>query len=1534
MRKISLFFTFVLFVIAVSAQINIKTNEPQPLSIKEQQLLMSLPDLVMPDSYKNKSIPYKVDHSESEHFRAMFVQAGMSCGQASSTGICFTYEMNAARGLPANINANLYPTGFVYNWDAGDWGSNGVSYYHTLEVLRMVGTPNQAEYGGTIDAGGNLRWMNGYDLYYSAMHNRISHAYKLNVGDADGLLVLKNWINDHLNGDDDGGCAVFYSGVPYPTLTLPAGTEDAGKFVLTEFYAGTSHSMAILGYNDSIRFDYNGDGKFTNNIDIDNDGEVTMADWEIGGVKMCNTYSGGPAWSNGGFCYIMYKNVADGSFWQDVVHVMKVNDTYEPLLTAKASVTYTKRKRIKVYAGISTNTSATFPEYVIDFPIFDYQAGDNYMTGGTAEADKTLEFGLDLTPLLNFITPGQSAKYFLQVNEVDIDGWGEGTINSFSVINYSTGSPVETASTNSVQTIPQNGTATMSIVCSESYNPVQITTSELSGGAIMSPFSQQLIAAGGTEPYTWGFDMDFTISEVAGTFPTGGTPLSGSGFFSVPLGFTFNFYGQEYSNIYVSNVGLVVFEPGFDDYLPYYHQDQTIFMHSKCIAPFFNSTITSNMKSISGSGFKTIIWDNITLDYAMTIYDDGRIEFFYNNSALTNLVNYVCGVNNGDEINYQWLHFDNPNSVSSGFSYNMVPFAIPDEFEISDNGLLTGVPTHEYLAEEFHFKVVDNNGIRDKAILPFVTDGLILGYHVNTPDDDIIEYAESITLDLEATNPMDYSMTGINVTLSTSDPYITVTDNNTACSDLVPDANEIIPNAFSFNVSAAVPDNHVFQLNFTVTSDQGTWDYFYLFTAYAPNIVPGDVVVDDANDDILAAGETADIRIPLLNSGGSDVHNLSITASTTDPYITLNTTLASIISLEPSDEVLTLFNITTASEVENQHIAEVLLTITGDNGYSEVIPVEVTINTAIITVINSFVDDGLNNCLDPGETANVLFNLKNAGLVGATNITATLSTADPLILINTSPIDVASLLAGSNTILTYNLSVDPTCNMAHLVELNLHISADNGLSTDVTYYMIIGILIENFESGGLESFEWIQSEAVDWFVVDNEAYEGAYSLRSGAIGNNAQTVLQVSMFVVMTSEISFACKVSSENYYDFLEFLVDGLVVVSWSGELPWTVYSYEVNTGPHTFAWRYRKDGSVIGGSDAAWIDNIVFPAVNNIPPMLNCEISDIFKTMDTNQEETNSMTISNLGGGISYFDIEIIPQPSVTKSIEGAYLESSLETFKPSQTYNITFTVHNVSADVEWLKNVTINFPDEITVNSSTDFDGPSGDLISDGTTGTGIDLVWSTTEMWGAIHDNESATATVNVTFDEDYTGLASEIAYTIFGDIYGADPHQVNSSITLTNKNLFWLCVDPYQGEIPYNSYYVLSLHYKTINMSEGIYYANMVISDLETTLTIPVELTVDSLSSSNLVKANKKLQIYPNPFNTEINIIYYSESQSAIDIRLYDITGKLVDIINTDFQILPGENKFYYNLSKEIQDGMYLVKITIDNEIYYCKIVKK
>ncbi len=43
-------------------------------------------------------------------------------------------------------------------------------------------------------------------------------------------------------------------------------------------------------------------------------------------------------------------------------------------------------------------------------------------------------------------------------------------------------------------------------------------------------------------------------------------------------------------------------------------------------------------------------------------------------------------------------------------------------------------------------------------------------------------------------------------------------------------------------------------------------------------------------------------------------------------------------------------------------------------------------------------------------------------------------------------------------------------------------------------------------------------------------------------------------------------------------------------------MYTYTIGQGEHTFRWSYEKDVYVSGGSDCAWLDNIIFPPVSLI--------------------------------------------------------------------------------------------------------------------------------------------------------------------------------------------------------------------------------------------------------------------------------------------------------------------------------------------------
>jgi hypothetical protein len=75
--------------------------------------------------------------------------------------------------------------------------------------------------------------------------------------------------------------------------------------------------------------------------------------------------------------------------------------------------------------------------------------------------------------------------------------------------------------------------------------------------------------------------------------------------------------------------------------------------------------------------------------------------------------------------------------------------------------------------------------------------------------------------------------------------------------------------------------------------------------------------------------------------------------------------------------------------------------------------------------------------------------------------------------------------------------------------------------------------------------------------------------------------------------------VSSESCCDFARFAVDGTFQYSISGENNWQQKAYAVPAGVHTLRWTYSKDGSVVSGSDRAWLDSVSYLAPE-IPPVL----------------------------------------------------------------------------------------------------------------------------------------------------------------------------------------------------------------------------------------------------------------------------------------------------------------------------------------------
>ena len=175
---------------------------------------------------------------------------------------------------------------------------------------------------------------------------------------------------------------------------------------------------------------------------------------------------------------------------------------------------------------------------------------------------------------------------------------------------------------------------------------------------------------------------------------------------------------------------------------------------------------------------------------------------------------------------------------------------------------------------------------------------------------------------------------------------------------------------------------------------------------------------------------------------------------------------------------------------------------------------------------------------------------------------------------------------------TYTASI-PAQSSITIGDLSFYTKDNNGNEETFTGYEVswMEILAEDFESGDFSTFDWELSGTQLWTIDSEEQSQGLYSAKSGAIGDNEETAMSITIEDHRAGSISFDYKVSSEGNYDKLFFYIDGEEKNVWSGEVNWTNVSYDLEAGSHTFMWKYTKDVNQAGGSDCGWIDNIVFP-------------------------------------------------------------------------------------------------------------------------------------------------------------------------------------------------------------------------------------------------------------------------------------------------------------------------------------------------------
>ena len=273
-----------------------------------------------------------------------------------------------------------------------------------------------------------------------------------------------------------------------------------------------------------------------------------------------------------------------------------------------------------------------------------------------------------------------------------------------------------------------------------------------------------------------------------------------------------------------------------------------------------------------------------------------------------------------------------------------------------------------------------------------------------------------------------------------------------------------------------------------------------------------------------------------------------------------------------------------------------------------------------------------------------------------------------------------------------------------------------------------------------------------WYGTRDGVDQTLSYARTKHLGNYGTNILSATVSDAGT--LSFDWKVSSEANYDWLEFLVDGVVTNRISGANgTWQNCSYDFADGGHVVQWRYRKDGSYYGGLDCAWLANIIWTAAQHEPqavavPVVGVDGVEVAGETSVFYAEscTVSLVCSTPGAMIYYTTNGSTPRLSDRYKYTGAFTITDTTTIKAiavldnmkSEYSTVTImkrvlslgeavSANTTGAELMWMTGGDATWMPVVDMTSTTGFSAQSG-AIGDAT-GEDFSTTWLQTEVSGA-------------------------------------------------------------------------------------------------------------------------------------------------------------------------------------------------------------
>ncbi|TKJ40753.1 hypothetical protein CEE37_07250 [candidate division LCP-89 bacterium B3_LCP] len=254
-----------------------------------------------------------------------------------------------------------------------------------------------------------------------------------------------------------------------------------------------------------------------------------------------------------------------------------------------------------------------------------------------------------------------------------------------------------------------------------------------------------------------------------------------------------------------------------------------------------------------------------------------------------------------------------------------------------------------------------------------------------------------------------------------------------------------------------------------------------------------------AGDGIASAGETIDLYVTLSNYGTTSVTGVEANLSAADPNVTVLTAYDPVGTIYSSGEEDALFEVEVDNTCPEGHLVEFTLDLNDGAAHNSEIKFLLSIGGLQFIPGGYTIESG---SLEPGNTANLLVSINNAGTLTAQGISGTLSCADGAVTVTTSQADFPLLLPGATgtSSTPFVVEVDPTAAVGRQVIFDLEISTLSGYTASISFPAQLGELSSSDPLGpdsyGYYAYDdtdvnYDEAPVFDWVELDPD-YGGSY----------------------------------------------------------------------------------------------------------------------------------------------------------------------------------------------------------------------------------------------------------------------------------------------------------------------------------------------------------------------------------------------------------------------------------------------------------